>query len=63
MAQNHHYIQLLKLKPSHVFLVENMTFHHRDPFDRLIIARALQEGLKILTKDKVYSKYIVDIIR
>ena len=33
-------IQLLQIEPSHIYRLEHLSFHHRDPFDRLIIAQA-----------------------
>ncbi len=37
-------------------------FHHRDPFDRIIIAQALSENVTIATKDFIFQKYEVNII-
>jgi PIN domain nuclease of toxin-antitoxin system len=36
--------------------------HHRDPFDRLIIAQSIEEGWPILTADPWFSRYPVDVI-
>jgi len=36
--------------------------HHRDPFDRMIIAQALSERMTLLTADRVLQKYKVDLI-
>ncbi|MEW5914805.1 MAG: type II toxin-antitoxin system VapC family toxin [Gemmatimonadota bacterium] len=35
--------------------------HHRDPFDRLLIAQAIEEGLTILTSDRVFELYQVSV--
>ena len=40
-------------------LVSELEFIHRDPFDRLIIAQALDQGLTIITKDYLIKKYDV----
>lgn len=37
--------------------VEGLPFHHRDPFDRLLIAQALEEKLPVVTADTVFRKY------
>jgi Uncharacterized protein conserved in bacteria len=37
--------------------------HHRDPFDRLLIAQALVERLPILTADVAFDRYSVEVIR
>jgi len=51
---------LLSITPSHAKVVSTMTFHHRDPFDRLIIAQATVEKLTIIGKDAVFDDYGVD---
>jgi len=43
----------------HVETVETLPFHHRDPFDRLLIATAIAEGITILTADENVKKYDV----
>ncbi len=37
-------IQLLPIRPAHLDVQKNLSFHHRDPFDRLIIAQSIAEG-------------------
>ena len=37
--------------------VARLPFHHRDPFDRLLVAQALSEGLTIVSADPVFGKY------
>jgi len=39
-----------------------LPFHHRDPFDRLIIAQAKREGFALISKDGVFEKYDVNLI-
>jgi PIN domain nuclease of toxin-antitoxin system len=41
----------------HVVGVTSLPFHHRDPFDRLIISQAIQENLPILSCDEVFDAY------
>jgi PIN domain nuclease of toxin-antitoxin system len=41
----------------HVARVAHMPFHHRDPFDRLLAAQALEEGLAVISADAVFEKY------
>jgi PIN domain nuclease of toxin-antitoxin system len=36
--------------------------HHRDPFDRMLVAQAAAEGLKLVTADRVFSKYGADLL-
>jgi PIN domain nuclease of toxin-antitoxin system len=41
----------LPVDPAHVFRVGRLPFHHRDPFDRLLIAQALEEGIALVTRE------------
>lgn len=52
-------VQILKIELPHVLRIENLPFHHRDPFDRLIIAQAIENDLVILGNDKTFDKYKV----
>ncbi len=40
----------------------NLPLFHRDPFDRMIVAHALNHGLTIVTHDRAFEKYSADII-
>jgi PIN domain nuclease of toxin-antitoxin system len=55
-------IALLPLNPAHILTSTNLEFHHRDPFDRIIIAQAKSEGLTVLTKDTAFKEYDVNIM-
>ena len=55
-------IELLPITLSHPQRLLRLPFHHKDPFDRVIIARALTEGLTIATKDVAFSDYDVACI-
>lgn len=53
---------LLGIEFRHVARVQKMPFHHRDPFDRLLLAQAMTEKLTLLTADSAFSNYGVDTI-
>ena len=36
-------------------------FGHKDPFDRMLVAQALSEGLRLITHDEIVRKYPVDV--
>jgi PIN domain nuclease of toxin-antitoxin system len=38
-------------------LVEELPYHHRDPFDRMLVAQAIHEGLAILSGDDAFDDY------
>ena len=46
----------------HIARVESLEFHHRDPFDRLIAAQALEEKMILLSVDPIFDYYGVDRI-
>ena len=50
---------LLPLDLEHVSRVAALPFHHRDPFDRLLAAQALHEGLTLVSADPVFRTYKV----
>jgi len=47
----------LKISGKHAAKVHELPFHHRDPFDRLLIAQALAEPMNFLTADTVLAQY------
>jgi PIN domain nuclease of toxin-antitoxin system len=48
---------LLPVTPAHAWAVERLPFHHRDPFDRLIAAQALHEGVPLVSGDTAFDAY------
>jgi PIN domain nuclease of toxin-antitoxin system len=50
---------LLPLRIPHIAKVIPLLFHHRDPFDRLIVAQCLAEDLSLVSLDPVFDKYSV----
>ena len=55
-------IKLLHISPEHLENLRSLPFHHKDPFDRLIIAQGLTEKISILSKDKVFDKYDIQCL-
>lgn len=43
--------------------VRALPWHHRDPFDRLLVAQALEEGFTIVTRDEAFAAYGVGVLR
>jgi PIN domain nuclease of toxin-antitoxin system len=54
--------RLLSITWGHAAAVESLPWHHRDPFDRLLVAQALAERCPIVTRDRVFRKYGVDVV-
>lgn len=53
---------LLNVELRHTAKVEKMPFHHRDPFDRLLIAQALTERMTLVSADQEFNTYGVKLI-
>ena len=49
--------QVIPILPSHAGAVSTLPFHHRDPFDRLIVAQAIVERVAIVSSDAVLDGY------
>jgi len=56
-------ITILPLEISHISYLEKLPFHHRDPFDRIIIAQAMVEKLSVITNDDYFEHYEIDLIK
>jgi PIN domain nuclease of toxin-antitoxin system len=54
-------IELLPVYYDHVLELDNLPLHHKDPFDRLLIAQARVEGMVILSRDPQFSGYNVSV--
>ncbi len=53
---------LLSIEKQHLLVVETLPFHHKDPFDRMIIAQAMSESKTIIGKDGNFPHYDVTIL-
>lgn len=54
-------IKLLPITFEHIQTLLGLPFHHRDPFDRIIIAQSIKENLTIVTKDDSIKRYKIKI--
>lgn len=54
-------ILLVPVLSEHILRLEELPFHHKDPFDRIIIAQALVEEWVIVSKDANFPFYPVDV--
>lgn len=53
---------VLSITLAHIDRVGSLPFHHRDPFDRMIIAQAMEEGLTVVTRDRHFQAYGVPLL-
>jgi PIN domain nuclease of toxin-antitoxin system len=54
--------RVLSIEPEHALAVEELPSHHQDPFDRLLIAQALVEPMRLITHDAAVARYNDTII-
>ncbi len=54
--------RILPVELRHAAQVRHHDDHHRDPFDRLLVAQGMVEGLTFVTSDAVISRYPVDVL-
>jgi PIN domain nuclease of toxin-antitoxin system len=54
-------ITVLPIVQAHVLALETLPAHHRDPFDRLLVAQALTEGAVLVSVDPVLRSYPADV--
>lgn len=50
-------LQILHIQAEHVYFVERLPFHHKDPFDRIIIAQSLTENMPVISSDAMFDQY------
>lgn len=55
-------IKILDIKPIHAIEARKLKLHHKDPFDRMIIAQAIIENLTIVTSDSIFEEYGVSVL-
>ncbi|TWU01638.1 PIN domain protein [Neorhodopirellula pilleata] len=52
--------EILNISPGHTAELLNLPFYHRDPFDRLLIAQAIAEGVEVVSADTQFDAYPVN---
>ena len=52
----------LEIRADHALQAGGLPLHHRDPFDRMLIAQAQVEGMTIVTSDRMFARYEVEIL-
>ena len=50
---------ILPISFEDILLLTNLPFHHRDPFDRMLVVQSINNNLKILSKDEILDSYQV----
>jgi PIN domain nuclease of toxin-antitoxin system len=55
-------VSVLPISFDHVMRLESLPLHHRDPFDRILIAQSLSESLPLVSADPQFERYSVELI-
>ena len=55
-------IETLQIESHHLGHLVTLPFHHKDPFDRLMIAQSFSENIPLVTKDGIFRAYGVSMI-
>ena len=55
-------IQWLPIEMTHCAEVTELPYHHQDPFDRMLIAQAIVEKMKLLSRDSRLSGYAIELV-
>jgi PIN domain nuclease of toxin-antitoxin system len=55
-------IEVLPITLDHILRIESLAMHHRDPFDRVLIAQSIEEKLPLVTADPHFEGYPIEVI-
>lgn len=55
-------LKILNISLDHIYKLEVLPMIHRDPFDRLLICQALEDKIVLVSKDRIFSDYDVDLL-
>ena len=55
-------IKRLPISIDHLLTLERLPMHHRDPFDRMLIAQSMEEDCPIITADPMFKQYPIQVI-
>lgn len=54
--------RFLPIEPEHAAAVEDLAAHHADPFDRILVAQAIVEPMRLMTHDPIVARYSDTVI-
>jgi PIN domain nuclease of toxin-antitoxin system len=57
----HNHIQLLPITLENIATLESLPSYHKDPFDRMLIAQAMSDGMSLLSADHVFTQYGIQL--
>jgi PIN domain nuclease of toxin-antitoxin system len=55
-------LHIIPVELEHVLALQSLPAHHKDPFDRLLIAQTQAENAVLVSKDKAFTRYQIDLV-
>ena len=55
-------IELFPVNVNHILALDTLPHHHRDPFDRILVAQAKVENMLLVSKDSVFTQYSIPVL-
>ncbi|MCC6274971.1 MAG: type II toxin-antitoxin system VapC family toxin [Leptospiraceae bacterium] len=55
-------LRLLSLQTEHIYNLENLPYHHKDPFDRILLSQCQIENMVLVSDDSIFKKYKIKLI-
>lgn len=55
-------IEIISINSLHLLQLSKLPFYHHNPFDRMIIAQAISENLKLISRDHIFKNYQVSLV-
>jgi len=59
--QQHNQLEILPINLTHILALDGLPMHHKDPFDRLLIAQANSEDAVLISHDAIFAQYPVNV--
>ncbi|MCC7307633.1 MAG: type II toxin-antitoxin system VapC family toxin [Acidobacteria bacterium] len=53
-------VEILPIDTEHILRLSSFPFHHKDPFDRLLLSQAVSENLSLVSVDEIFDAYGID---
>ena len=60
--QRNNEVEILPITTEHILALDNLPFHHKDPYDRLLVAQGIIEDFTIVTVDSEFSAYLTTLL-
>lgn len=61
MQQQENDLKVLNIALTHIYQLQTLPFHHNDPFDRIIIAQSVLEGMTLISVDEKFKSYDISV--